>query len=102
MHIALAIVISAVIINIVIYIVTHSSWNLRRVLRKYRNDLPKMDTYRITASTMLFGPPFYSSTHLCKAYNLQHATERYFRWYRRKYKALRDKIDKYLEPWSKK
>lgn len=88
--IVLGIPIYAVLILIVISQVTQSAWNVRRVMRKYRNDLPKMDTYSITASAYLFGPPFYASEHSCKAYDLQHATERYFRWYRRKYKAISD------------
>lgn len=90
MHIVLAILILAVLMAIVKSLVNHSSWNVRRVMRKYRNDLPKMDTYRITASAMMFGPPFYEAKHTCKAYNLQHATKRYFRWYRRKYKEISD------------
>ena len=78
------------LVPITVAVVTNTAWFRRRVMNHYRKDLPGMHTYKVSESDDLFGPPFFSREHFCKAYNAKHAADRYFSWYQRYYKAMSD------------
>lgn len=78
------------IIPITTAVVMNSTWFRRRIMSHYRKDLPSMHTYKVTESDDLFGPPYFSREHYCKAYNAKHAADRYFSWYQRYYKEMSD------------
>lgn len=78
------------IIPITTAVVMNSTWFRRRIMSHYRKDLPSMHTYQVTESDDLFGPPYFSREHYCKAYNAKHAADRYFSWYHRYYKEMSD------------
>ena len=88
-----ALVMAPIITVLVVKYLENAAWYNRRMIRQYRRDLPKMHTYQITTSSRMFGPPFYSCEHVCKAYELNHAAKRYFAWYRRHYKEVSDHED---------